>query len=332
VSGTTKVKLTLEKAKKLCGDFDLVQKPDGARCRHVHDDRELCTLGSHFLCELVNWKNGQLRKEKIRGVAISASRLVTVEKCARSYALHYDHGIPSPKDAAWKRMGTAFGVGRARFDVGLDCPEADLQGDLLPVERAKVACALALYKKAISGEIEVGFPYAPGEVSCELEVMFERHGEWFLGFADAVRLNRSAIYEWKYAAGDYPMLGIARQAAVYLAGVPEANEFTLCVMKKQAHRPGKNETIPDFQARVLAAMLKEPREFLSFTTIPRNAIDVEAVIAEMVNSFRRLQTLRDLGMPPSYSSCGDCDYAPVCELNIGATTEQIAIAGKAANP
>lgn len=321
----TKVKLTVEKAKEICPDFTL----GNGGCRSVVDT-EFCALTNHFLCDLVRWKENKLRYAALKGTALSASRLGRLESCARSYAFNYDHHLSVDTDPSWARMGDAFGVARARIDTGMHVDRNGYRKDLLPVELAKVRAAICLYQEAISKRIDVGFPYKAGEVVCELETSFYRMNQPFIGYADAVHRNRSAIFEWKYAAVSYPMLAIARQAAVYFAGVPEATEFTLCVMKKPAHRPGKTEKIEDFESRLTEALMSEPSSYLSFTTIPRNTIDVEGVVREMVESFNRLPFLRELGMPPSYSACSDCSYSSVCEKYIGKTTTQIARAEKEA--
>jgi len=320
----TKVKLTVEKAKQICSDFDL----GSGGCRHVIDT-EFCSLSNHFLCDLLRWKQNKLRYAAFKFTALSASRLSRLESCARSYAFNYDHHLSVDSDPAWARMGDAFGVARARIDVGMPVDPNGYRKDLLPAELAKVRAAIHLYQDAINGRAAgVNFPYKAGEVTCELEASFQRLGQEFIGYADAVRHNRSAIFEWKFAAISYPMLAIARQAAVYFAGVPEATEFTLCVMKKLAHRPGKTEKIEDFESRITEYIMAEPCSYMSFTTIPRNTIDVEGVLKDMVASFNRLTSLRDLGMPPSYSSCGDCSYSPVCEKYVGKSTDDIVRAEK----
>lgn len=320
----TKVKLTVEKAKEICSDFDL----GNGGCRHVIDT-EFCARTNHFLCDLVRWKENKLRYAALKGTALSASRLSRLESCARSYAFNYDHHLSTDEDPSWARMGDAFGVARARIDVGMPVDPNGYRKDLLPAELAKVRAAICLYQDAINGRAAgIDFPYKVGEVTCELETSFYRQGQAFIGYADAVRRNRSAIFEWKFAAVSYPMLSIARQAAVYFAGVPEATEFTLCVMKKLAHRPGKTEKIEDFELRITEYIMAEPCSYLSFTTIPRNTIDVEGVVSDMVASFNRVTALRDLGMPPSYSSCRDCSYSPICEKYIGKSTSEIAHAEK----
>lgn len=322
----TKVKLTVEKAKEICSDFAL----GNGGCRNVIDG-EFCSLTNHFLCDLIRWKENKLRYAALKGTALSASRLGRLESCARSYAFNYDHHLSVDTDPSWARMGDAFGVARARIDTGMPVDRNGYRKDLLPVELAKVRAAICLYEDAINGRAAgVSFPYKPKEVVCELETAFYRMNQPFIGYADAVRHNRSAIFEWKYAAVSYPMLAIARQAAVYFAGVPEATEFTLCVMKKPAHRPGKTEKIEDFELRLTESIMAQPCDYLTFTTIPRNTIDVEGVIREMVESFNRLPFLRELGMPPSYSACGDCSYSSVCEKYIGKTTTDIARAEKEA--
>ncbi len=320
-----KISLTLEQAKEICGDFRV---RDG-KCMHLQPNKEMCNLPRYFQCELVRHKRAILRREEIVGTARSASRLATLETCARKYALHYIHKILSPEDAPWMRMGNAFGVARARIDVGMDVDETMLRKDLLPIERAKVCAAIRFYRNAILKTLDVGgFPYEQGSVTCEKEVLFEHRGVWFLGFADAVANDQKTIFEWKYAAGDYPLITIARQAAVYFKGVPEAERFVLCVMKKQGHRPRKAETVAQFEPRVYSMMQDDPCDWMRFTVIHRVGLDVDSVLDEMLDSFQREAPLMMLGAPPSYSMCDDCSYTSICEKNIGKTTDQIALSIK----
>lgn len=320
---TAKIKLTLERAKEICPDFQL---KDG-KCRHLQADKETCLLPRHFLCELVLYKRSIERRAEIQGSALSASRLFVIERCARRYALHYEHGV-SEESQPWQRMGDAFGVARARFDTGLEVDDTMLRQDLLPVERAKVCAAIRFYRNAIGLTLDLGepFPYAPGSVTCELEVLFQHESTWFLGFADAVSADRKNIYEWKFAVGNYPMISIARQAAVYFRGVPEAERFTLCRFRKPVHRPRKNEPPEKFQHRLYSIMASDPEEWMTFTSIDRSAIDVDGVLSEMVASSKRINELSLLGYPPSYSACDDCPFEGICSKYIGKTTAEISAA------
>lgn len=320
----TEIKLTLDLCRKLCKDFRLSTNKDGKKgCHHLQDNREMCNLPSHFVCELVLHKHALARKEKMKGQAVSASRIGVIECCPRAYAMHYLHHLDPDDEAAWKRIGHAFGVARARYDVGLDVDLDALRSDLLPYERAMVRAALRLYRLAI-GSPSSPIPYRPREVTCEEEVLFELHGLWWLGFADAVSLMRDHIYEWKFARTDYDLLTIARQAAVYFHGIPEAKSFTLCIMRKPGQRPGKHESELAFENRIFGEMCSKPEEWIRHFTIERDQLDVDGVLRESAESFRHsLAAGEASSWAPHYSSCDDCDYRPICVDQIGKSTDYV---------
>jgi hypothetical protein len=316
------VKLTLDVAKKLCGDFNI---RDG-KCHSLQDNREMCDLPRHFVCELVLYKRRMLRREELGQDTLSAERLRTIEDCARRYAFRYVTPIDTPAgEPSWARMSDAFLMARAHLDIGDNVDFAFLRQDLLPIERATVKAALRLYADALTGGLAPGvaFPYKKREVMCEREVLFELGSEWFLGFADAVSLNRSAIFEWMFAAGDFPMIKIVRQAAIYFQGIPEAQSFTLCVFRKPGHRPKKLESAEQFEDRLYSLMSAESDSWFSFTRIERKDLDVLAVLHEMVRSGARVGAFENLGYPASYAHCEDCDYERLCAANIGADTAKI---------
>ena len=188
---TETVKLTVEKCRQICTEFRLTTKADGKKGCIRLINQEMCSLPSHFRCELVRFKEGVARKEKTSEVVISSSRAGTLEHCPRAYHLHYAHGIESEEQAAWKRMGDAWGVARARLDIGLPVDvEEGLRADLLPYEAAKVRASIRLYRHDWVSRY-VG--YSPGEVDCEIEALFEDHGYWWLGFIDATSKNHKHI-------------------------------------------------------------------------------------------------------------------------------------------
>jgi len=322
------VKLTIAKCQALCSDFSYSQQKKS--CIRLRSDKEMCDLPSHFLCELVRWKKNQARKAELGERACSASRLNTIERCPRAYALHYLHHIEPDEGASWKRVGDAWGVARARIDMGLDVDLEALRADLLPYERSRVRAAIRLYRLCC-GSPSSPLKYHPGDVTCEDEVLFNHGGLWWLGFADALSKNREHIYEWKFAVTEYDVLSIARQAAVYLSGFPEAKHFTLCVMRKPGQRPGKTETEQAYENRIFGAMCEKPEDWIRCFTISRDQLDVSGVLHQMVAAFlSQEKAAAESGYAPHYSSCRDCDYRPICSEFIGKSTDFLVQAKKVA--
>lgn len=324
---TEPIKLTLDQCSKICTDFRLTTKPNGKKqCLRLISE-EMCSLPSHFVCELVRHKANLARKAKLKESALSTSRIGQIERCPRAYSLHYLYQIEPEEHAPWKRMGDAWGVARARLDTGLDVDvEAGLRPDLLPYEAAKVRAAIRLYRHKWVGDF-VG--YQPGEVDCEVEVLFSHLGHWWLGYADVVSKDRSKIWEWKFAVTDYDMLSIARQAAIYLKGIPEAREFTLAVLRKPNQRPGKNEGTQAFENRIAADMTGEPEAWVKKFTFSRDQLNVDGVMRDSAESFR---TQHAAGVAsdwaPHYSGCYDCEYRSICAQHIGTPTADLVMIKK----
>lgn len=312
------VKLTLDKCKSLCSDFRFSSQKKA--CVHVHN--EMCNLPSHFLCELVRYKQKMLREEGLKGIASSVSRVGVLETCPRLYAFKYVHKVAPESEVPWKRMGDAFGVARARLDIGLEVDPALLRSDLLPYEAAKVRAAIRLYRHASWLAKKVG--YSPADVDCEVEVFFEAEGFHWLGYIDAASKDRSKMWEWKFAVSDYDMLSVARQAAFYFKGMPEAREMTIAVFRKPGQRPRKQDTPDAFENRLAAEMTSEADEWIKVFTFSRESLNVDGVVRDTAESFRSgLIAASDSGYVPHYSSCHDCDYRSICEQHIGTSTEQI---------
>lgn len=318
------MKLTVDKCKELCRDFKLAVDPNVKGCLHLQKNREACNLPSHFLCELVLYKRRhEASANDDRVIFVSASRVSLLERCPRAYAFHYFHGIEPEEEAAWKRIGDAWGVARARIDTDLHVDLDGLRADLKPYERAKVRAAIRLYRLAW-GSPSGKLPYGPGDVTCEDEVLFEAHGLRWRGFTDAMSLDRSHIYEWKFAATDYDLLSIARQAAVYLSGYPHARNFTLGVFRKPGQRPGKEESPVAFENRIYGDMCKKPEDWIRHFTIARDQLDVDGVLRDTAAAFKaELSAAEASGWAPHYSSCHDCDYRITCFDHIGMDTERL---------
>jgi hypothetical protein len=185
-----------------------------------------------------------------------------------------------------------------------------------------VRAAIRLYRH--SGWLAQKTGYLPSEVDCEVEVFFEHGTFCWLGFVDAAAKSRIRLWEWKFAVRDYDMLAVARQAAFYLKGVPEALEMTVAVMRKPGQRPKKNESVEAFENRIANEMTADPDDWVKVFTFSRDQLNVEGVVDQTAESFRvGVIAASESGYAPYYSSCGDCEYRSICEQHIGASTEQI---------
>lgn len=315
---TEPVKLTIDKCKELCRDFRL--STEKRACLHLHG--EMCSLSSHFVCELVLYKRKLARDRAAKAAAASVSRVAVLEDCPRQYAFRYLHNIQPEIEQPWKRMGDAFGVARARLDAGLDVDPFFMRSDLLPYEAAKVRAAIRLYRHSNWLAKKIG--YSPNDVDCEVEVFFEAEGFQWLGFIDAASKDRSRLWEWKFAASEYSMLSIARQAAFYLYGMPQAQEMTIAVFRKPGQRPKKIDMPEAFENRLANDMTSDPDDWIRAFTFHRDQLNVGGVIRDTAESFRSgLIAAHESGYVAHYSSCFDCDYRSICEQHIGETTEKI---------
>ena len=316
------MKLTLDKAKQICSDFEVVTRKDLGKkaCLHLMPDKEMCRIGSHFVCELALFKARKGAKEqRDNRDAISASRINLLDACSRKYHFLREKYLKSPAgDPVFLRVGDAFGTARARVDQGLPFRLEDIRKDIPATDLAKVRAALRFYME--------NPPYPPGTVTCEHVCHFEFEGTWYLGYADAVTKDQETVVEWKYAVMNYDHLKLARQAAVYLHGVPSASSFVAMRMKKSSHRPKKSgdESMAEFEERIFESLMKDPSKAIVTTTIKRDEMDVEGVLREMKNSYEKvLPAMRAAGFPPNYSACGMCDFQTVCGDRVGQSTSQL---------
>lgn len=315
-------KITLDFAKKLCPDFELVNRKDLGKkaCMHLMKDGEMCRRGDHFLCELVLFKHRSLAKEQRDAQeAISASRINLIDTCARKYRILRELYIKPPGGTpVFLLAGRAFSTARARMDQELPVDINETGFDLPPVDRAKLRAALRFYRDHA--------PYPPGSVTCEDHCQFEFEGAWFSGYSDAMSLDGGTIVEWKYAQKKYQPIDVARAAAIYLKGNQGAERFVLYRMRKPAHRPKKRgETMAEYEERMFEAMCEDgPKKIIHTLTITREDLDVDGILREMISTFENvLPALHKAGMPPNYSSCDLCDFAEICQDNLGASTEEI---------
>lgn len=319
-----KIKITLDQAKTICPDFNLVTRRDldGAKaCMSIMNDRELCTLGNHFVCELVLYKRGAARiEERASGTALTPASIGAINDCARKYHLEREKKLGSPAgETTWARAARAFSTARARIDQGLPFNVNDIDRKLLPaVDMARLRAALRFYADHP--------PYAVGSVSCNATCQFRFEGTWYQGFADAQSVDGAVIVEWRYAAKAYNALALAREAAVYFHGFPDAASYVRWRMRKSTHRPGrKGETMAAFEQRIYDAFVKDGTDKVySRTLIERHQLDVEGVLREMrETNDKMLHAMREAGYPPSYGSCEMCDYQTLCGEMIGVPTELI---------
>jgi hypothetical protein len=315
-------RLTLEKARSLCEHFTPVKNPSTgkSRCISLSEDGEICQHPQHFLCELVTWARYFERNEKQNEQkALSPSRVNCLDSCSRKYAFRYLFKIPSQSpDPMYFRTGDAFTVARAKLDLGEQVDLHRIRKDISAFDAAKLRAALRFYDQER--------PYEAGTRVCELEAHFEHRDQWFFGYLDAMTIDAPhAIEEWKYAAGKYDTLRVARQASVYLKAFPQADRFNLWVFVKSALRPKKNESMSEFEERVLDDFVKKGRgKVYDRTTILRSDLDVDGVLNDMVKRFALLPVYEDAGYPPSYQSCSDCmEYRDLCSKRVGASTEAI---------
>lgn len=352
--------MTPELALKICPDFlPVLNKETGKKmCKHKVD--ELCMHPQHFICELVTYKKRTARKQERDGeVALSVSRGKTLEECARKYAFIYEYHsfIEGDVAPAWKVVGSAFSVGRAKIDMCLDKDfEIKLEGPY-KYDLAKAKAAVDYYKAHP--------PYEVGSVTCEDEIYVTRDNWWFHGYLDAITLDGKTIREWKFAASKYTLLQVIRQAAVYFLGFPKATMFELWKFPKPGHRPKleslaefckrvdlkpmekdgavieepeafyerigqkpqPNEDVEKFYQRIRKELFeKKPEDVYEVMKIPRSSVPVQVVIRQMIARHKTLPVLKDRGFPPSYGMhCSGCEYEDACTDGLNKTTEEIAM-------
>jgi hypothetical protein len=347
--------MNFEEAKKICPDFLPERQADGKlRCRYKIGE-EMCKHDKHFVCDLVlhvrsksaivpaakppeppkpddpSWVSGDQPRQtelpvvlesrpRVRiAVIISASRTNTIEKCPRLYDLNYNLKVQPPYEAAWKRVGTAFSECRAKIDH--DEPWNLSNFRLTDVEEAKLHAILTAYEKSVRNKEE--------KLVTETQVKFELDGQPFVGYIDAETTNGEHIYEWKYAAEEYDNLRIARQAAVYYYGRPQARNFTVALAKKPQHKPKKapkptkkepnpkDETIEEFKIRLSAEIGDNIKDWFRFRSISRKEIDPELVLRQMIRSMSLLPEIEKAAFPPHYSGdCDNCEFQVLCESHL----------------
>lgn len=288
-------------AQAICRDFSPVRNSDGkVQCRSLLQ-AEVCSLPTHFRCELLIHRDREEVEKRRRLPMLSVSRVNLIEECPRKFALAYVHKATPPVDQNWKVVGSNFAIARAKIDSGQ--PWA-VPNEPDPYSAAKLRAILLRYEKEPRPQVD-------NEVEVSTTIQFEGTGKYTVrGFLDAASKDRTRIIEWKYAAREYDRLSIARQASIYFACVPEAKELVLSRARKPSHRPQKNELPGVFESRVAASF--EDRSPFEHKTYLREEFDVENELRTLVQRFEMAEKYRAIGYPPSYRACGDCDFHDFC--------------------
>jgi hypothetical protein len=324
--------VNVDEAKAICPDFAPVQKDGKVRCRFILAG-DTCKKDNHFICELVTHKqqadkegakNHIVKADKKRRLAtISVSRVSTLQTCPRLYQFRYIYKLQSPLEARWKIVGTAFGDESAKIEQGL--PWSLSKYDLSGPERARLSAVLRRYtefwteRQKKTGE----------ELVSETKAQFEYGGVNFIGYIDAETFDGKRLYEKKYAMVKYDQLKVARQAAVYFKGKPNADDFVLAVIKKpsamkpkQVGRKSKKnpeprmETLEEFEQRVYDAI---DETWFTYTYFKRPDFDIDGILDQMVAAWKQQEDMEERGMyPPILSprTCDDCEFRSVCENHL----------------
>lgn len=289
-----------EQALAVCPDFRPVKIEEGKiKCVFYNNDG-ICKRPEYFRCELVLHREA-LERENIK--TVSVSRVGTILRCPRLYALTYVYGVEPPLPATWKIVGRVFSDCRAKIDLGL---QYNVSGaiDSMPVDRARLKAVLRHYA-------EWQRPY--GEILNEVRVFFSYKDIHFIGYLDVLTRDQKDIWEWKYAATVYDEIKVLRQAAVYLHGIPDAERFHLIAAKKPMQRLKKDETPTELERRIYEELANKKDELFTVTTYDRNFFNVEAVLEQCYQIARLPDYYDKIGYPPALGmNCENCDFRPYC--------------------
>lgn len=289
-----------EQALSICSDFRPVTVAENkVKCRFYNDDG-VCKRPEYFRCELLVFKEAEERRDIS---TISVSRVNTILRCPRLYALNYVYGVEPPLPATWKVVGRVFSDTRAKIDLGLPYQIGGAI-DSMPVDKARVKAVLRLYS-------EMERPY--GEVLNEIRVFFPYKDTHFIGFIDTLTRNRLSIYEWKYASTEYDEIKALRQAAVYFEGIPESTTFTLSRAKKPLQRLKDGETPTELEQRIYQELCKKKHEIFTYTTYDREFFDIPAALEQIYQASRLVDSFEQANWPPALGmNCDNCDFRPFC--------------------
>lgn len=303
-----------ELASKICEDFRAEKQADGkTRCRS-YGDGGLCKRPEYFRCELLTYSESEERK-KVTVPNVSVSKVNTILKCPRLYALTYVYATQPPLPAKWKIVGRAFSDCSAKIDMGIGY---ELRGEIdsMPVDKARVSAILRRYQEWRRTDF--------GSLAPEYRVSFNYKDAWFLGYADRITTDKKTIIEWKYASTKYDELKALRQAAVYLYGIPEAEKFVLAVAKKPLQKlkgapkptktnPSPNDETPSELEQRIYEELSHQNDTFTYQTYYRSFFDIESTIEQLYQASRLIKAYEVAGYPPVLSqTCDNCDYRPYC--------------------
>jgi hypothetical protein len=301
--------MKIEEALEICPDFSISRTPDGkVQCGSLlgdgsgADDGKVCRLPGHFRCELVMWKERQALK---RLPVISHSRAGGFESCARSFMLGYIAKATQPVRAAWKSLGSAFAVGRAKIDLGQPW---EVPKDIPDEPRIKLEEMLRLYERS---------PRA--QVMSETSFSFEHRGHLVRGYVDAISTDGKRLYEWKYAQSDdtYTALTLSRQLSVYLRAFPAIEEAVIAVARKTRHAIGKTETPDGFRERIAKEYEKNAASLITYKIFPRAQFCPDREVDWLIDVGETIKFAQDRGrFPPNYWSCDGCDWRQFCDAHV----------------
>ena len=298
-------------ALKICSDFRPVEVEGGKVKCFFYNGEGLCKRPEYFRCELVLHRE---EEEKKGLTTISVSRVNTILRCPRLYALQYVYHAEAPIPAKWKVVGRAFSDARAKIDCGLPY---ELKGEInsMQVDKARLSAVLRRYaeqhKPELTGmnEVRVFFPYK------------DIH---FYDFIDVLTRDRETVIGWIYNAMTYDEIKVLQRAAVRLHGIPEAKQFVLAVAKKPAQKllkakkvtkkesESKAETPFEMEKRVYDELGKKT-DLFTYTYYDRAFFDIPAVLEQIYRASTLVKAFEAANWPPALSmNCDNCDFRPYC--------------------
>lgn len=297
-------------ALKICSDFRPVEVESGKVKCLFYNGEGICKRPEYFRCELVLHRE---EEEKKGLTTISVSRVNTVLRCPRLYALQYVYHAEAPIPAKWKVVGRAFSDARAKIDCGLPY---ELKGEInsMQVDKARLAAVLRRYQQWRKTEYQV---------MNEVRVFFPYKDTHFLGFIDALTRDRELIIEWKYAATAYDEIKALRQAVVYLNGIPEAKRFCLAVAKKPMQKllkakkvtkkeaESKPETPFEMEKRIYDELKQD--DLFTYTYYDRSFFNIPAALEQIYQASTLVKAFEAANWPPALGmNCDNCDFRPYC--------------------
>lgn len=251
----------------------------------------------------------------------SYSRIETGLGCLRHYFLKYCAKAPETDTIKAFIMGRLFHEDRACVDDGKPLPvRVEVPKGLTDEDMAKINAVVHAYKqcKPLAGRIgqsEVGFNLLlPGDFP-------------LIGYIDGISDDGLELHELKFAqdADGYSPFAISRQVSVYLAGFPQSKTVTVTVAKKSKARRAKEESLAEFQQRLLAST--DSSTFES-RTYPREKFQIAKELCELAAGAKLISEVMAQAQqdgPQYLPSCrstmkcgpGQCPYSLFCQTSAG---------------